>query len=874
MNDDTLAFSDDFLASDEDAVPDAEPFWDFRIDRADRDLLAGMLPTADGGVIIAVKNEDTFVGLNGALLIRYNSDLSERWSYCWPDIYVAPIGLAYGPDPSKVIVSGRNSNTFYLAAFNAEEGTLLWERSWKYDWQVALVNSQDELGTLAVGANGIFVTGFSASWPEGGAASYTRIYVAKTDFEGKLIWEKIYGNGGDMGGYIALDGEGNIYITGYTVSGLGDQHNAGKVGDCAGLPFGPAETSSCPDPYLMKLDGEGNMLWARQWGSATANPFDWGVSVVTDVENSVYALSLFAHAQWGDSTIRKYDPDGALLWEYRGATSFYFDRSIRLHLDDSGILWAVGDGGTRKQEARHPELMVFDADTGRRLKKNLYGPLSEEKNAYFSFADMVETNGKLLVAANEMWVSPDTGESFNDLVFKWMDYFYEEPPSYKDEACAGESYTVRQFGTDGEDIPVAVAESHDGTTVMVGNTEGAFPGRSASGLGDIFVTKRKEDGSAAWTVQFGTADNDIAAAAVVDGTGNIFVTGHTYGHFAHSWWRHSDPDVFLAKISPDGTVAWIEQMRTEDEDYATALAMTGAGNILMFGHTRGSLDGLPKDETECHDKVNADLFLAEWTPKGEVAWLKQWGGDKDDVSAGMTLDAEGSLFITGYTQSELEGNTLIGGLKYFGEPFPGAFASKRTPLGEKVWTQVWQKENGVTDADANETRSGEYLIIKTDGTVVVAGTGAGVFLDPSSEEYTISPCYPSQRCQDIFVSALSPEGILISTRFVGTLLVEELKGMALHEDVVSVFGYTLGVMEDAVSPGGTDCFVTTLGETPKTVQFGTTGEDICRAAVWDEKTSSLIVVGETRNAFKGCANTGNSDAFVVKMPMEITDTKP
>lgn len=852
--------SDDFLVSDNDTLPESESFWDLRFDWADRDFLAGMLPTDDGGFIIAVENEDVFAGLNGALLIRYNNDFSERWRYYWPDAYVRVNNLSYGYDSLYLIVSGGSGDSFYLAAFDTEKGELLWEKTWKYDWQVELNDSLNELGEVVAGTDGLFMTGLAEGWPKGGHTSYTRIYVAKTDFDGNLIWEKIYGNGGDVGGYIALDGEGNIYVTGYTASSLGDQHNAGKIGDCADMPFGPAEISSCPDPYLMKLDGEGYMLWARQWGSAFSSPFDWGIAVVTDSKNNIYVLSVLGHQQWGDSTIRKYDPNGVLLWEYHSAPSFYYDSFSNLYLDARGILWALGDSGTRTWDSQHPTIAAFDTETGRRLKKKLYEPLPDEMGVVFSFSDMVEMNGKALLGAHEIRTSLSDDDIIN-LAFKWIDYFYEGSFLYNDETCDGEFNSTYQFGTEAEDIPVAVATTSDGSLFIVGNTEGAFPGNTSRGLGDIFVMKRSFEGETLWIRQLGTSDNDVATAAVVDGEGNLFVTGHTYGHFTHHWWRHFDPDAFLAKITPDGYVAWIQQVRTDDEDYGTALAVTKEKTILLYGYTRGSLDGLPKDETECYDKVNSDLFLTEWAQEGTLVWIKQWGGDKDDVSTGMTLDDKGNIFVTGYTQSALEGNTLLPDCQYYGEPCFGAFASKRTRGGDKIWTQVWQKANSY------ETRIGEQIRVKTDGSVIVSGMGVGILLDPSSQEYSWSRCYPSLSCRDIFISDLSPEGDLNSTQFVGTLFPENSQEVVVKNDTVMLMGYTFGSMAEGVSYGGPDCFVMTLGETPKTVQFGTAGEDICRAAAWDEKASSLVIVGETRSAFKGCTNTGNSDGFIVRMPL-------
>jgi|GEM_PF-6418335 len=834
---------DDLLFDgDSDESPDSDDFWDFRISLAQNNLLAGIVPTDDGGFIVAVKMEDNFPGLNGAFLARYNSDFSERWIYWWEN-GVSPVGLTYGQDQSEVIVSGRGDG-MYLARFNAQEGILLWEQLWQHEAGDDPGDALNMLNNHVVGHDGLFVLGLWQGSIDG-HMTYPQAYIGKIDFEGNLLWGKTYGDGN--AGTAAIDSEGNLYATGYMTD---------KV-----------EYVSSVLPFLMKLDSNGNVIWLTKWEKEYENLWSWGLDVLVDEHDDIYVISQVPLLQDGiRAMVRKYTKNGALLWEYHSAATFYAERVYGLFLKDRYLL--LFGAASAAGSFASPLLLALDADSGQRIEKRLLpvndGGTTGKRATALGVIERVQ--GLLLFADEERTTTFTEEDTWSDIVFKRIPYFYEGPPAYHDTPCSDEILKTRQFGTESEDIPIAVAYAPDGTIIIVGNTEGIFPGNASHGLGDIFVTKRKEDGTPLWTKQFGTSDNDIAAAVVVDNEGNLYVTGHTYGHFAHPWWRHRDPDVFLAKISPDGTVAWIEQMRTDDEDYATALAVTGAGNILMYGYTRGSLDGLPKDETECYDKVNSDLFLAEWTPEGEMVWLKQWGGDKDDMSAGMTLDAEGNIFITGYTQSALEGNIIIEDNLYFGEHFPGAFASKRTPAGEKIWTKVWQRENGSLDIEANRTDEGKEIAVRSDGTVIVAGIGRGIFSNGTAEESPCSPA-PSSACRDVFITTLSSDGELWAHQWIGTLWFEAVQDMVLHNDTVTIVGSTEDAMDGQTYRGWTDCFVTTLGETPKTEQFGTPGEDICRAAAWDEKTSSLLIVGETRSTFSGCTNAGNSDGFVVKVPM-------
>ncbi len=147
---------------------------------------------------------------------------------------------------------------------------------------------------------------------------------------------------------------------------------------------------------------------------------------------------------------------------------------------------------------------------------------------------------------------------------------------------------MRQLGTSGWDQSNSVAVDGAGNAFISGYTSGSLVGTNA-GLSDAFLSKYDSAGNFQWTRQLGTSDFDYSNSVAVDGAGNAFISGHTWGSLvgtnAGSW------DAFLTKYDSAGTWQWTRQLGTSSADISRSVAVDGAGNAFISGDTYGSLDG-------------------------------------------------------------------------------------------------------------------------------------------------------------------------------------------------------------------------------------------------------------------------------------------
>ena len=97
-----------------------------------------------------------------------------------------------------------------------------------------------------------------------------------------------------------------------------------------------------------------------------------------------------------------------------------------------------------------------------------------------------------------------------------------------------------------------------------------------------------------FSTYLGGGQGDIAQDIAVDAAGNSYVVGTTgSANFPVTAGSH-DPsfngvnDVFVAKLRPDGTLAWATYLGGSGGDYGKAVAVDGSGDVYVTGLTSSS----------------------------------------------------------------------------------------------------------------------------------------------------------------------------------------------------------------------------------------------------------------------------------------------
>jgi hypothetical protein len=146
----------------------------------------------------------------------------------------------------------------------------------------------------------------------------------------------------------------------------------------------------------------------------------------------------------------------------------------------------------------------------------------------------------------------------------------------------GDTAWVRRYnGTANSfDMARAIALDGSGNVYVTGESEG-------SGTYSDFTTiKYNSSGDTVWVRRYTEpiANYDGATALAVDGLGNVYVTGYSYSDITESY------DYLTIKYQPNGDTAWIRRYNGPGggDDWANALALDGSGNVYVTGRSYGN----------------------------------------------------------------------------------------------------------------------------------------------------------------------------------------------------------------------------------------------------------------------------------------------
>ena len=163
------------------------------------------------------------------------------------------------------------------------------------------------LGIAADALGNIFVAGHTTGNLDGDNAGGRDAFVTKFDPTGSLQWSRQLGTGTDEEALAAAtDGQGNVFIAGYTTGDLYDTNAGGR------------------DAFLTKYDSTGSVLWSRQFGTGDD---DQAAGVTLDGIGNVF-LSGYTSGDLGgdnaggrDAFVTKFSDHGELRWTRQFGTT-------------------------------------------------------------------------------------------------------------------------------------------------------------------------------------------------------------------------------------------------------------------------------------------------------------------------------------------------------------------------------------------------------------------------------------------------------------------------------------------------------------------------------------------------------------------------
>jgi hypothetical protein len=441
-----------------------------------------------------------------------------------------------------------------------------------------------------------------------------------------LNWSTYYGGSGDDRlNNVSTDGLGNIYAAGETTTS-----NGLTTSGAFQTQFG----GGISDALITKFSSNGSRLWTTYFGGTDVDIAHGivsdasGNSYITGETYSISGISSSGSFQTGngggvDGFIAKFSSSGARVW-----SSYY-----------------GGDGG----------------DIGSAIT------IDNSNNVIITG----NTNSTSGIASSNGWQVVNGG--FNAFIAKF--------------SSAGSRIWGTYFGGTGAEGN-SIAADDTGNIFITGRTSsssglassGAYQ-TSYSGSNDAFIAKFSPLGSEIWSTYFGGPGNDKSFGVALDASGNVIITGSTSstsgistsGAYQTSNGSSSSGfDAFIAKFTSAGKILWSTYFGGASYDCSNGVAIDQLGHIYIVGYTASSSSIASTGAFQSSIGGGYDAFIAVFSPYGNRVTSSYFGGTKDEMGYGITIDPNGNASISGLTASSSNIATSSAFQKSFGGQFSPA----------------------------------------------------------------------------------------------------------------------------------------------------------------------------------------------------------
>ena len=453
-------------------------------------------------------------------------------------------------------------------------------------------------------------------------------------------WARTWGDGASDEGYgVAVDGDGNVYTTGWF---------QGAVDFNPGTGVDSHTSNGLMDVFLSKYNSDGEFLWARTWGGGSD---DGGYGISIDESGYLYITGSYSatvdfNPDVGstsktsngleDAFLSKLTPNGEFQWvrTWGGTGS---DRGIGVAADGIGHIYVTG-----------------------------------------YFEDTVDFNPSIV----SDW---HTSAGLKDISISEFD------PS-------DSFHWARTWGDSQDDWGKGVAADGSGNAYVTGFFKGSSDFDTGTGVdvhtskGDADIFLRKFDPSAdyQWGRTWGAAGNDEGSGVAVDTSGNAFTTGHfsetvdfdpgigTDEHISSAY-----QDIFIDKLDTDGAFAWARTWGGSGTDEGRAVGVDEGGGAYVAGFFGSLVDFDPGPGIEMHTAVGDwDIFLSKFSAAGDYAWARTWGGSGDDRGRGIDVYKSSDVYLTGFFNGTADFDPGTGVDDHISNGDRDVFLSKFPPDGD------------------------------------------------------------------------------------------------------------------------------------------------------------------------------------------------
>ena len=369
--------------------------------------------------------------------------------------------------------------------------------------------------------------------------------------------------------------------------------------------------------------------WSQQIGTTGD---DIGFAATVDFEGNIYLAGLTSGGESGDEKdlfLAKYSPNGFQLWIQQAG----FGRSVTAAvLRINEVAQILMSAYSQEEGSSAVILATYNGDGKKLFSKKIELP------------GTAPGNGLTMDKDSHIFIPAAT--PFNILKIR----------------KSGE----KSWGTElnpGLNIRALATDTENGLYIS-GNMTQSLDGKKSKGGTDIFLLKISQQGPKRWSRSFGTTLDESATALATKGAETVAVVGYLPQASGDADEETKNSEAFVVNYNSAGKQQWTYILKGMDSEESTVAAWTPTGDLLVGGFTESRL------EDQLHSGKE-DVFLAKFDSAGVLLWLRQFGTPENERPLALAIGKAGQIYVTGYTEGQMDGAKYSGGRDIFLVQFNG-----------------------------------------------------------------------------------------------------------------------------------------------------------------------------------------------------------
>lgn len=585
------------------------------------------------------------------------------------------------------------------------------------------------------------------------------IYFAKYSSSGSVVFAKsIGGTSTDKANSIAVDGSGNIYITGFF---------NGTVDFDPSLATQTLISNGGNDIFIAKYDNLGNYVFAKSIGGTS---IDEALSLSLDPSGDIILTGYFNNtvdfdpgpgiqnltANGSDAFFSKYSNSGNYIYAKK-IGGFGSEQSKSLSVDVSGNIYLTGD-------------FDFTCDFDPSLGTQTITPVGSKD----IFIAKYDNNGNYLFVKG---IGSSNTEIVNDITTDGSNNIYiagsflgsvDFDPSIATQtltSAGGYDIFIAKYDLSGNYIyakSMGGTASDDCNSISVDASMNVYitgpflltadfdPSAAVQNLiaggffQDIFIAKYDVNGNYIYAGSMGSnTSGDVGQANTIDNSGNLIFSGYFRNtvdfDISASVQNQTTPGInnaFITKYDNVGNYMWALTLGNYPNlggmnEYCREVVYDVTGNVYVIGSYQGITDFDPSIATQTLlSQGQEDIYFAKYDANGNYLFVKSIGSTGYDVGVGIRLDGSGNICLTGLYTGTVDFDPSAATQTVVSVGFTDIFMAKYDMNGNFIFVKSIGASTSDNVADLFVDASGNYFI---------TGTFANTMdFDPSPATQTIT----------------------------------------------------------------------------------------------------------------------------------------